>query len=305
MKAGIEVFKHAANTDHPTRLPPILLIPGAYSGAEYYDNNWIPMLNDYGFDCYSMSFRGRNSSRLQQFTITLDDYQADLAEAISLLPEPPILIAHSLGGYVAGRYCQQHQLPACILISPVPPDGVLSCYLSMCLRVPWSAFKMLSIMVLPQLANFGSPPHGLYSPNVPQPEIHNRKRMLGAEPLLAMLQLATPPPFQYTGKTKNILILGAQDDLVIPAHDVKRAIKQLQADGWVYPHMGHCMMIEPEAKTICEEMLTWLIHKRQINPSDLHKQPTIKVQTIHNKLNPNQPTQPIALGSASARYIKG
>ncbi|MDX2321936.1 MAG: hypothetical protein QNK26_15225, partial [Moritella sp.] len=90
MKAGIKLFKHAASVETAkAHYPPILLVPGAYCGAEFYDNNFVPLFNSYGFDCYTLSFRGRNSSRLLQLTITLKDYFTDLEKAIDLLPSAP------------------------------------------------------------------------------------------------------------------------------------------------------------------------------------------------------------------------
>ncbi|PSW10254.1 hypothetical protein C9J01_18755 [Photobacterium rosenbergii] len=261
MAHGIELIYHPTHIESSPKHPPILLVSGAYSGADYYDNNLIPMLNRLGFDCYSMSFRGHHRSYLAKFGVRLSHYFEDLKQAIGLLPSPPIVIAHSMGGFVTAHVCQSMKLPACVLISPVPADGVFASFVSFLVTRPYGATKMLGFSVFPFVSRFFPPPKGLYSKSISKREIAQRSRMMKAEPLLAMLQLNIPPEFHHTNLTSNILVLGAEDDTLIPPSEVEHAADILNGDCIIYSGLSHSMMLEPEAEGICHDIVDWLASK--------------------------------------------
>ena len=56
--------------------------------------------------------------------VSMTDYARDIAELCAGLPEPPILIGHSLGGLVAQLAAKRTPPKALILLAPSPPWGV-------------------------------------------------------------------------------------------------------------------------------------------------------------------------------------
>ncbi|MFN8449917.1 MAG: alpha/beta fold hydrolase [Anaerolineae bacterium] len=42
----------------------------------------------------------------------MDDYVTDLVEVVRSLPQPPVIVAHSLGGFIAQKYLENYDAPA-------------------------------------------------------------------------------------------------------------------------------------------------------------------------------------------------
>jgi pimeloyl-ACP methyl ester carboxylesterase len=40
------------------------------------------------------------------------------------LPTPPVVIGHSMGGFVVQKYLETHQAPAGVLLASIPPRGL-------------------------------------------------------------------------------------------------------------------------------------------------------------------------------------
>lgn len=67
----------------------------------------MPYFADRGYDTYAISFRSQGESDRQlgvKSAGTLGSHAADLDHFVSTLDQPPVIIAHSLGGLIAQRY---------------------------------------------------------------------------------------------------------------------------------------------------------------------------------------------------------
>jgi pimeloyl-ACP methyl ester carboxylesterase len=49
----------------------------------------------------------------------------DVSEIIAQLPKIPILVGHSMGGLVVQKYLETHKVPAAVLVTPVPTNGIM------------------------------------------------------------------------------------------------------------------------------------------------------------------------------------
>src|SRR5689334_23220565 len=111
---------------------PILFVHGAWHGAWCWDEYFMPYFAARGFHCFASSFRGHGesdgrSTLLRSFS---RDYVADLGEAIAQVEgqtgKKPILVSHSLGGYVTQKYLETApDIPAVILLATIPSYGAL------------------------------------------------------------------------------------------------------------------------------------------------------------------------------------
>lgn len=74
--------------------------------------NFLPWFALHGYHVYALSLRGHGSSCDQQ--ADADKYHQsmqDIAHVVSSLPEPPVLVTHSMGGFFAQRLvhlCSKH-----------------------------------------------------------------------------------------------------------------------------------------------------------------------------------------------------
>lgn len=65
----------------------------------------MPYFAQHGYECFAVSMRAHGGSDAAGAADGhMADQIADLASVIASLPQPPILVAHSLGGIVAQRW---------------------------------------------------------------------------------------------------------------------------------------------------------------------------------------------------------
>lgn len=95
---------HEAPT-HPLDAPPLLFLHGAYVGAWCWQEHFLPWFAAQGYDAWALSLRGHGGSRTDRprDTLSIDDYVDDVLRAQERLPAEPILIGHSMGGFVAQK----------------------------------------------------------------------------------------------------------------------------------------------------------------------------------------------------------
>ena len=109
------------------RPTPLLFVHGAYTAAWCWDENFLPWFAEQGYAAYAVSLSGHGASRGRAYldSFSIADYVADVAEVADKLPAPPVLIGHSMGGMVIQKYLEKHTVPGAVLMSSVPPQGLL------------------------------------------------------------------------------------------------------------------------------------------------------------------------------------
>lgn len=82
---------------------------------------WQAAAADRGYSSYALSYRGHGGSGGQRELrrATLRDYVHDVLQVIVTLPQPPVIVAHSLGTLVAQRVLQRCAR-AGVLMTPIP-----------------------------------------------------------------------------------------------------------------------------------------------------------------------------------------
>jgi pimeloyl-ACP methyl ester carboxylesterase len=105
---------------------PLLFVHGAWHGSWCWEENFVPYFSKLGFACHTFDFRGHGQSEgkdsLNNYRIS--DYVEDLGDVVAGIKQTPVLIAHSMGGLVAQKYAQDHEVAGLALLAPVPISGV-------------------------------------------------------------------------------------------------------------------------------------------------------------------------------------
>jgi non-heme chloroperoxidase len=110
-------------------LPPLIMIHGAFCGGWAFDRFRVPF-ETAGYAIATPTLRHhdlppRAAPDPMLGTTSLLDYAADLDRLIAAMPEPPVLIGHSLGGLLAQMLAARRRLGGIVLIAPSAPWGVL------------------------------------------------------------------------------------------------------------------------------------------------------------------------------------
>ena len=175
---------------------------------------------------------------------------------------PPILIGHSMGGYIVQKYMETHRQPdsAMILLASVPPAGVLRTALSLARHYPLPFLKVLLTWRLYPLVR--RPEHArehFLSPGISDEDLQRFHSKLGDEAFRAfldMLLLSLPRKKKIRGVPA--LVLGARNDRIFTPAEVRATATAYDAELTIFPDMAHDMMLETNWPAVADCMIAWL-----------------------------------------------
>lgn len=246
--------------------PPLLFLHGAYTAAWCWQEHFLPFFADAGFQSHALSFSGHGASRwrdrLDHYSI--EDYVDDVLQAVGHLPAPPVLIGHSMGGFVVQKYLERHAAPAAVLMCSVPPHGLAAPAIGMLFGRP-SLFADLNQLMSGGRVALDSLRKALFAQPVPPADL---QRYLGlAQPeshraIWDMMLFNLPRPDRLLahlpGGHDDLLILGAEHDLIIPASLVAMTARSYGTQATIFPGMGHGLMLEADWHISARTILDWL-----------------------------------------------
>lgn len=223
----------------------------------------MPWFSAAGWDCYALSYRGHGGSHgrddLNSFGI--DHYVADSRDLLTQLVPSAVLIGHSMGGYVAQRLIHQGMGQAFVLMSSVPPTGLVG---------PAVTLAMLQPTLLRQLFGIQSSGMAQASPDV----LHKAFFCNELPPHMAAAYLAHVQD-ESTRATWDLywpvatdllrlrqapaLVMGGLEDRVISPLHVQQTAALLGQGPVLIPKMGHVMMLEPGWEQGAEKIQAFLV----------------------------------------------
>jgi len=238
--------------------PPVLLVPGSFSGAWIWRGNFLEYFHQAGYEVAAMSFGGHGQRGWNLWRRGLKAYERDLEAAIAQMRAPPIVIAHSLGGLIAQRVAYRRPLAALGLLSPIPLHGVADSALGLAKKSPMSVLKLGAVTLEPRLARLVDAPLGIYSSRIGKEARMAVTRRLQAESPLALGQSLFPRVIKKEPPNCPLKYWGAEGDHIIPATEVRRAARDMRAESQIFPGMSHNMQCEPDWRDVADDILTWI-----------------------------------------------
>lgn len=248
---GLEV--RSREPARPTGRPPLLFVHGAGHGAWCWDEHWMPAAAARGWPCHALSLRGHGASRgagTRLWTQRLDDYLDDVLQVIASLPEPPVLVGHSMGGLLVARALARHPARAGVLVAPIGLRHGLGFAWRLARRHPLVYLRGASAHPPPL------PPDYLFS-GLDEPAARAHAARTVPESVVALLQLQGVR--RLPGRTTApVLVLGSGDDAVIPRLDVVRAARRYGTRAVLFRGMGHDLMLDRGWRAPLAVLLRWL-----------------------------------------------
>ncbi len=258
----LEVISRApTSTPH---LTPILFVHGAWHGAWAWEDHYLPYFAEHGYHVHAMSLRGHGNSdgRAGLRWYSISDYVADIKQVADALPTPPIIIAHSLGGYALFKYLEQYSAAAGVLVAALPTVGALGMVLRLLSRNPLVFVKMLAQLKLyplvgtPELAR-----RHLYTPATADAIVQRTYERLQDESFrvfieIALQSFARPKPLQAPA-----MVIGADEDGFFTPDEQRAIARAANTTAVLVPQTGHNMMCEASWQTSADHILTWLAER--------------------------------------------
>ncbi len=250
-----------AATSNVTRPDPILFVHGAWHAAWCWEN-FLPYFAQHGYATYAVSLRGHGTSTGRdklRWHSAAHDYVADVEQIVQTLTSPPILVGHSMGGYVVQKYLEAHSAPAGVLLASIPVSGVFGFGIRFSLRHPWAFLKAHLLMdpwhfvATPKLMH-----EAFFSPQVSAEDIARHFARLQPESFRMELDtMLTSLPRPDKIKTP-LLVLAAENDRVFSVAEQQATARAYGTKAEIFPDMAHDMMLEPNWQKVADRIISWL-----------------------------------------------
>lgn len=242
------------------RPTPLLFVHGAYAAAWCWQEHYLRFFADAGYASYAVSLSGHGGSRgrkhLDTFSIT--DYAKDVREVAKSLSAPPVLIGHSMGGFVVQKYLERHPAPGAVLMCSVPPQGLMASAVGLLFSKPTLITDLNRIMA-GNSASMDTLREALFAQPVAVDDLERYYRLSQRESHRAIwdMTLFNLPSVSRVRDTP-LLVQGAEMDHLIPVSMVEMTARSYQVDAHIFSGMGHGLMLERDWKKPAQQILDWL-----------------------------------------------
>jgi len=187
------------------------------------------------------------------------DFSRDICRVASTLAEPPVIVAHSFGGFFTAHYLLHHKPRAVALLTPVPPNGLFKISMRWLARFPARFFTALFtfnprlIVQSPEVAKTL-----LFSDSMDQEKARKFHAQLGDESYMAFLDglfLNLPARPQVTCP---ILVVGAENDRIVSARDNQFTAEFLGAKLVHIDDIAHDVMLDDAWRKTADVLIDFL-----------------------------------------------
>lgn len=256
---GLEVLSCApkGKTAHAT---PLLFVHGAFAGAWVWDEHFLPWFAGQGYAAHALSLRGHGASHGHEHidAWSVHDYVDDLHAVIADLGAVPVLVGHSMGGFVVQKYLERHTVPAAVLMCSVPPQGLIAAQFSMLFQKPGL------MMEINRLLGGGDVPldvlrEALFAEEIPQATLQRYYRKMQQESQRALWDMSVfSLPMLDRMHRPPLFVLGAERDVLIPAFLVQSTAQTYGVPHKIFRGLGHGVMLEKDWLHVAETVRDWL-----------------------------------------------
>jgi pimeloyl-ACP methyl ester carboxylesterase len=256
---NLEVVSHRPREQ--ARATPLVFIHGAYAGAWIWEPYFLPFFAANGYEAHAVSVRGHGGSD-ELMTWRLRDYVADVEQVMATLPEPPVLIGHSMGGVVVQHVMHRHRktLPGAVLMASGPPHGLIGSLWNMAVERPELLWQIMQMeMFGPMNADQSWVRQALFSEHTPEAVACRYIPQLGRESWMVcwdLLGLDLPPSTRSLDLP--VLVLGTERDPFIYRGALEQTARTYGTVAEVFPRMAHAMMIDYDWEKAALRVLQWL-----------------------------------------------
>jgi pimeloyl-ACP methyl ester carboxylesterase len=257
----LEVIDKGRRTQaHPV---PLLFVHGGWHGAWCWDEHFLDFFAAKGYRSLAVSLRGHGKSPAPKpmQLCSIAEFVDDVASVADGLSARPVVVGHSMGGFVVQKYLESHRAPAAVLLASVPSSGIARFLLRRFRLHPWRTARHLaatkslgSVAGTPELAR-----ESFFSDVTPRADVVRHAARLDEEYLgrhvLDMLWLDLPKP-DLVGAP--VLVLGAEHDGLFSRRELRATAAGYHTEAQFLPDMGHDMMLEPGWPDVAERIHSWL-----------------------------------------------
>src|SRR5512134_211391 len=252
------ISKYPVDEQYPT---PLLFIHGTLHTAACWDVHFLDYFAQHGYASHAVNLRGHGKSegREKLRWTRIADFVDDVANVVQQLHSPPILIGHSMGGFIIQKYLEDHDAPAAVLLSSPSPAGLLPTAIRTARRQPWAFAKVnLTLSLLPFIATPQLVGEAFLSKDLPDEKLLEYWKQMQDDSFMAFLDMvALDPPKPAKVKTP-LLVLGAARDNMIAPREIEATGRAYHTQAEIIADVAHNSMLEQQWQNVAERILAWL-----------------------------------------------
>ena len=240
---------------------PLLFVHGAWHGAWCWDRGFLDFFAQRGWDSYALSLRnhGESHDRGRLRWMRHHIFVSDIASVVGEFETPPVLIGHSMGGYLVQKYIEDNEVAGAVLMGSVPISGTLGASLRFARRHPLRFLKLLVTMSLwPVVATPALAREYLLADDTPDGDVIAIYEMLQDESFLTyvdMMGLALPKP----GKTgAPVMVCAGSDDALFTVREAEKTAVAYGVEATIFEGLPHDIMLHPNWETAARAIARWL-----------------------------------------------
>lgn len=261
----LEIFRRAPTEPNP-QLPPLLFIHGAFVGAWCWDEHFLPWFAEAGFDATAVSLSGHGGSpgRERLDSLSVSDYVKDVRRVVEALPAPPVLIGHSMGGFVVQKYLETYEAPAAVLLCSVPPQGLMGPAMSMMFSKP-TLLSELNNLMSGSRTSLESLRDALFAQDVSVEDLmryYSRSQPESHRAIWDMTLFGLPHTRQVLAHlpdgARRMLVMGAEFDHLVPPSAAEMTGRTYGVEPLIFDGMGHGVMLEKDWQRVARSIQVWL-----------------------------------------------
>lgn len=243
---------------------PLLFVHGTSHAAWCWDEHFLSYFAEHGYRAAAVNLRGHGRSPVGTSIrrVSLSDFVDDLHTSVRALGTAPILIGHSLGGFVIARYLERYEVPGAVLIASAPPYGSWG---TLARAVRHHPGLMLKTVLRGKLApDFSAPAvarRWFFSSDLPPELVVRYAARLQQESDRALADCLFRRPAQPR-RSVPMLVLAAQDDFVFSLRETTATARTYRADWQLIPNLAHDVMLDTRWRAAADAVRLWLERQR-------------------------------------------
>lgn len=243
-------------------IAPLLFVHGAYMGAWCWDEHFMPEFAARGFDCHAVSLRGHGGSSGSDSLddAGIDDYVEDVRGVAASLPRPPWLVGHSMGAVVVQHVASRFGAAGAVLLTGVPPLGLLSVSFEIGLRAP----DLYAQGALVQgghgrLVDLARLKDALFAPDMSPAQAAAFLGRMGRESRRVFAEMAWPHVCGVRLPMRMpVAVIGGSDDGLFTPATVRASAAWLGVEARILPGLGHAMMLDRRWERAVDCIESWI-----------------------------------------------
>lgn len=239
---------------------PIIFVHGMWHDRRCW-NEFIPHFTEAGYVCHTFNLTkhgiGKNPKGIRW--VGIKHYVSDLRNVVGQLEQTPIIIGHSMGGFIIQKYLEKYEIQKAVLIASVPHTGILKTSIRFARKYPLIFLKMNFTMNLISMITCKERyKYIFHSDDIDEDKLDEYYGKVGNESYRAYMDmLVFKLPKIKPNNCKKLIISGGADSTISP-QQLESTANKLGADYLNYTDMPHNPMQDKDNAKVANDIISWL-----------------------------------------------